>query len=604
MKNSEYWAKRFEDLEKSQNRKAEETYAQIERQYRLAQKELDSQIARWYQRFADNNDISLADAHKWIVGKDLAEFKWDVDEYIKYGKENAINQKWMRQLENASARVHISRLEALKLQTQQSMEKMFGNQLDTIDSAMKNIYTSGYYRTAFEIQKGVGVGWNFATLDENKISQVIDNPWAADGRNFSERIWGNREKLVNELNTTLTQNIMLGEDPQKAIDAIAKKMGVSKRNAGRLVMTEKAYFSSVSQSDAFRELDVEQYQVLATLDSHTSEICRDLDGKIYPMADYRAGDTAPPYHVYCRSTTVPYFDDDFNVPGERSARGEDGKTYYVPADMTYREWEKSFVEGGGKSGLSEIEPNDTIKTEEPVIEPEPVKELKPISDFRIPESKDYKRLIHRSQGAVPIEDKKQIHNHQKPDGSSGGYVATTNYITINSNLRGDGYIGKQLGDDDMKTIEALRTAITKYQLDDDFVMTRYVNGDYLSSVFNVKTKTWGKGELENIDDSITWMSNPYVVKEAIPNITRELQEHIGETINEKAFVSFSIIPNKNVMKDKSVKINILARKGTNCYIPNNRKESEGIFAEGSSFLLRDVQWDGTERKWILIMEIE
>lgn len=27
----------------------------------------------------------------------------------------------------------------------------------------------------------------------------------------------------------------------------------------------------------------------------------------------------------------------------RTAKNEDGKTYYVPADMTYREWEKQFV---------------------------------------------------------------------------------------------------------------------------------------------------------------------------------------------------------------------------------------------------------------------
>jgi SPP1 gp7 family putative phage head morphogenesis protein len=360
MQNSEYWAKRFEDLEKSQQKKAEDAYAQIERQYRLAQKELDAQIAVWYQRFAKNNEISLADAHKWIAGKDLAEFKWDVDEYIKYGKENAINQQWVKQLENASARVHISRLEALKLQTQQSIEKMYGNQLDTIDTAMKDIYKSGYYHTAFEIQKGVGVGWDFATLDDNKISKVINTPWAVDGKNFSERIWGNREKLVNELNTSLTQSIMLGQDSQKAIDAIAKKMGVSKSNAARLVMTEKAYFSSVSQGDAYRELDVEQFEILATLDSHTSEICRDLDGKVYPMSDYRAGDTAPPFHVYCRSTTVPYFDDEFDVPGERIARGEDGKTYYIPEDMTYREWEKSFVNGGSKSELTQYLSDGTV----------------------------------------------------------------------------------------------------------------------------------------------------------------------------------------------------------------------------------------------------
>ena len=30
--------------------------------------------------------------------------------------------------------------------------------------------------------------------------------------------------------------------------------------------------------------------------------------------------------------------------GERAARGADGKTYYVPADMTYKDWEKTFVE--------------------------------------------------------------------------------------------------------------------------------------------------------------------------------------------------------------------------------------------------------------------
>ena len=27
----------------------------------------------------------------------------------------------------------------------------------------------------------------------------------------------------------------------------------------------------------------------------------------------------------------------------RAAKNEDGKTYYVPADMTYREWEKQFI---------------------------------------------------------------------------------------------------------------------------------------------------------------------------------------------------------------------------------------------------------------------
>ena len=489
MKNSEYWKKRFELLEQSQNQQGLQCYADIEKQYRQAQKQIEGQIAAWYQRFAKNNGITLADARKMLTSKELEELKWDINQYIQYGEENAINGTWVKQLENASARYHISRLEALKLQTQQSIEAMFGNQLDSIDSAMRNIYTSGYYRTAFEIQKGVGVGWDFATLDEKQISKIINKPWAVDGKNFSERVWGNRQKLVNELNTELTRNIILGQDPQKAIDAIARKMNTSKTAAGRLVMTEEAFFSSAAQKDCFAELDVEQFEIVATLDSHTSDICREMDGKHFPMSQWEVGVTAPPFHVWCRSTTVPFFDDEFDSVGERAARGENGKTYYVPANMTYKQWQQSFVDGD-KTGLQEATPDDTIKTEEStteqVVEPEPVKERKPISDFRVPENKDYVRLMHGSQGAVSVDDRIQIHHHEKADGSGGGYVATTNYSTINSNLRNDGYTGNSLDDDDMKTIESLRTAISQYQLDDDFIMTRYVNGDYLSSVFGIR----------------------------------------------------------------------------------------------------------------------
>lgn len=364
MKSSEYWQKRFELLEQAAHQQGVQCYADIEKQYRQAQKTLEGQIAAWYQRFADNNGVTLADAKRMLTAKELAELKWDIQDYIRYGEENAINGTWVKQLENASARFHISRLEALKLQTQQSIEVMFGNQLDSIDSTMRDVYKSGYYHTAYEIQKGVGVGWDFSTLDNKQISKVINKPWAVDGKNFSERIWGNRQKLVNELNQTLTQNIILGKDPQKAIDELARKMNTSKVNAGRLVMTEEAFFSSAAQKDCFAELDVEMYEIVATLDSHTSDICRGMDGKHFKMSEWKVGETAPPFHVHCRSTTVPYFDDEFDAVGERAARDEEtGKTYFVPGNMTYKEWDKAFVQGD-KSDLKEAKVEKEMTVEE------------------------------------------------------------------------------------------------------------------------------------------------------------------------------------------------------------------------------------------------
>lgn len=361
MTNAEYWKQRFTQLKAAQNRKGATAYLEMEKQYKAAQNELEAQIARWYQRFADSNGISLAQAKQWLKGQDLAEFKWDVKEYIKYGKENAINGAWMQELENASSKFHISRLEALQIQTQNSLETMFAQQMGTMKKALSDVYASGYYHTAYTVQQGFGLGWDIAGLDQAQIEKVLSKPWAVDGYNFSTRIWNSKTKLIGEVHNELSKNLLTGADPQKAIDSLAKKMGTSKSNAGRLVMTEQAYFSSAAQKDCFNDLDVEEYEIVATLDSHTSDICHSLDGKVFKMSDYKPGVTAPPFHVYCRSTTAPHFKDNFDV-GERAARGADGKTYYVPDDVTYSEWKKAFVDGD-KSGFAEVQKNHFSRTE-------------------------------------------------------------------------------------------------------------------------------------------------------------------------------------------------------------------------------------------------
>lgn len=362
MTNAEYWKQRFTQLEAAQNRKGATAYLEMEKQYKAAQNELEAQMARWYQRFADSNGISLAQAKQWLKGQDLAEFKWDVKEYIKYGKENAINGAWMQELENASSKFHISRLEALQIQTQNSLETMFAQQMGTMKKALSDVYASGYYHTAYAVQQGFGLGWDITGLDQAQIEKVLYKPWAVDGYNFSTRIWNSKTKLIGEVHNELSKNLLTGADLQKAIDSLAKKMGTSKSNAGRLVMTEQAYFSSAAQKDCFNDLDVEEYEIVATLDSHTSDICRSLDGKVFKMSDYKPGVTAPPFHVYCRSTTAPHFKENFDA-GERAARGADGKTYYVPDDVTYSEWKRAFVDGD-KSGFAEVK-HKHYKREEP-----------------------------------------------------------------------------------------------------------------------------------------------------------------------------------------------------------------------------------------------
>ncbi len=358
MKNNAYWKRRMEMLETAQLEKGQRFYADLERQYRIASANIEKEINNWYRRFAENNQITMAEAKKLLKTGELAEFKWNVQEYIKYGEENALNQQWMKELENASARVHISRLEALKIQLQQQVEVLYGNQSDGLDKLFRDIYSEGYYHTAFEIQRGFNIGWDLHDLDSNQLDKILSRPWSLDGRTFSDRIWVNKQQLIGSLQTQLTQAVIRGESPDVLIKNLAQQMNVDKNKAGRLIMTESAAFASAAQKDCFKALDVEKYEIVATLDNRTSQICQDLDGEVFDMKDYQVGVTAPPFHPWCRTTTVPYFEDNY---GERAARDEEtGKTYYVPSNMKYKDWKKAFVDGGSKTGLREILPIDTI----------------------------------------------------------------------------------------------------------------------------------------------------------------------------------------------------------------------------------------------------
>lgn len=174
------------------------------------------------------------------------------------------------------------------------------------------------------------------------LDKILAKPWTVDGQTFSARIWGDRNKLVDTIQQELTRLLVTGSaTPDKAIAAIASKFKTAKENAGRLVMTESSYFSSIGQRDCYKELDVEQYQVVGTLDNGTCDKCSELDGKVFPMSAYQPGLTANPFHPWCRCCTAPYFADMEGV-GERYARDiETGKAYAVPRDTTYEQWKAS-----------------------------------------------------------------------------------------------------------------------------------------------------------------------------------------------------------------------------------------------------------------------
>ena len=389
-----YWQDRFIEEEERLNKIAGDEFRRQQLEYERAISRMNKDIEVWYNRIAKNNDVSLAEAKKMLNDKELKEFKWTLDEYIKHGEENGIKKDWSRQLENASARVHIERLEAMKLQVRGEIEKLYNGREIGFESYLKNLYKDQYNRTAFQIAKGTGVGTNIYSLNDKLVNTVIKKPWAPDGKNFSDRIWEDKDKLINTLHTEMTQAFIRGDSLEKLADKIAEKMKVSKANASRLVYTESAAYSSRARLKSYQDLGIEKYEIVATLDNRTSDICQDMDGKVFDLKDYEVGVTANPFHVRCRTTTAPYFDD---TEGERAARNEKtGETEYVPADITYKDWKEKYVSNNSEKVLqndikmSTMEPGiidkilETVKTENSDARKEIAEDLLKANGLNVP----------------------------------------------------------------------------------------------------------------------------------------------------------------------------------------------------------------------------
>ena len=349
-RSAQYWQKRFEQLEDAMNNKGIEYFRDLERIYGKAISETEKDIAKWYRRYAREEGITLAEAKKQLSKGELKEFRMTVQEYIEKGE--SLDPQWKAQLERASTKFHVTRLEALKLQMQQNVEYLMGNEADGIDKLMRDIFTDSYYHSAYEIHKGLVIGWDLMKLDNKVIDKAMSNPWTADGMNFSERIWGKyRPELVKKLHDGLTLNLIQGKRADKLITEITKQFDVKRHQAENLVQTEKAYFQSLAQMDSFKAMNVKEYEIVATLDTKTSEICREMDGKHFKLDDYAPGATAPPFHNRCRTATAPFFDDEFEEDVQRASKDKNGRYKTVSASMKYDEWYKEFVKSKKKNDV-------------------------------------------------------------------------------------------------------------------------------------------------------------------------------------------------------------------------------------------------------------
>lgn len=214
------------------------------------------------------------------------------------------------------------------------------------------MYSDSYYRTWFNIDQYHGFHKEFIQINPRTIEELIKYLWS--GADFSSRIWRQKDHMLQKLKESITTMIIQGRNPSTLSKDFAKIFKTKEYEAYRLLYRESSFIIEQGTLAAYKEDGVEKYQILATLDMKTSDICRSEDGKVYDVDKAVVGVNYPPYHPFCRTTTVPYYEDEDYSEGTRKAKDPvTGKTYEVPADMTYEQWydfyitrktEKEFIE--------------------------------------------------------------------------------------------------------------------------------------------------------------------------------------------------------------------------------------------------------------------
>lgn len=357
----EYWKKRYEEEMERAMHQADGPKKDLRKYADTVIRRLEKNINDWYQRYANENGMSLADAKKQLDARELKAFNMDLEEYRAIAERDELSEEHKKMLKQASARQQLDRVQELYINTVQELESWAKYQDSTISDLLSNVYESSNYRAAWMTQSMKGQYDMYAQVDHRTIQRIIDSPWTPDGKNFSARIWDNRKQLATSLQNDFIQALIAGDGTATMSEAIAKRMNTSYNNANRLVETELARVHSQAFMDCMSELDVDAVEILATLDNKTSPICRRMDGKYVQCKDAKPGITIPPFHCHCRSTTVPYIPAVYG--SERAARDpKTGKTVFVDGELDYGEWKKRYISESRIDDGRKITPHNEGKT--------------------------------------------------------------------------------------------------------------------------------------------------------------------------------------------------------------------------------------------------
>lgn len=264
-----------------------------------------------------------------------------VKDGIKFDEQNILSYAKAAQsrnsAENARAWVHDPNWKKRKKELDDLSDTimdvfivLYEEELEIFRRVMRKIAKEGYSRKMYEIQQLLGYAEKVEKITAEDIDKLMENRWR--GATYSERIWGNTQKLAQRVREELLTSFLCGAPAEQAYLAIDRVFQKGIYNARRLIRTEAAYMANIVQLEAYRRMGIKKYLYVAILDMRTSEMCREMNGRVIPVKNAAPGYNFPPLHPWCRSTTRP-------VRPKRN----DAMVEQPFKDMNYQEWLKKYM---------------------------------------------------------------------------------------------------------------------------------------------------------------------------------------------------------------------------------------------------------------------
>lgn len=366
-KSSEYWDNRAIARLTESEKQSEEYIKRIKKIYAQAFRNIDNDINKIYETYSRQTGLDVQKLKELLSVKETDKVwktlkRQGLDKYIKNNYKS-----------------RISRLEQIQAQIYAKAKQIYPKEELENTMCYKGVVNNSYYKSIYDVQMGTGYDFGFNKIDDNLLKAILSERWSS--KNYSERIWTNTDILANSVSEIIGGALMSGQSVDKTTKQIRDRFNVAKYYAERLVRTESNYFHNEADAMAYKEMGVDEYVFVATLDSRTSEICQSMDNKKFKFDERKPGENYPPLHPNCRSTTRGYLGKKAERTLKRRARNPiTGKTEIIN-NMSYKEWLDNFKDN---DSISKADYNMLINRPHNVINGKNI-----VGKFKINEKENY-----------------------------------------------------------------------------------------------------------------------------------------------------------------------------------------------------------------------